>query len=127
MADDTPIPWRQTYTGRHAIPRRARGRARDYACEDCGASALHWATIHGRDGSKPEDYRPLCNPCHIAYDGGHAGERNGRVKLTEDQVREIRRRYAAGGVGLGTLGREFGLAKQTIHKIVKGKNWRHVA
>jgi hypothetical protein len=45
-----------------------RGPARKRRCEDCGGQARHWATIIGRAGDSPEDYRPLCYKCHRAYD-----------------------------------------------------------
>lgn len=47
-------------------------------------------------------------------------------KVTEDQVREIRRRYAAGGVTQTALGLEYGLHNVTISEIVLRKKWRHV-
>lgn len=126
MADDTRVPYIRTYGGRHLIPTRAWGRAAEYACEDCGGFATQWATIHGRDGFSAEDYRPLCGPCHTRYDGRNIGEQNASAKLTEDQVREIRKRYAAGGVSLRTLGQEYGVGKSAIHQIVKGRNWKRV-
>lgn len=58
-----------SYSGRHTMVRTARGRAGDQSCLHCENQASHWATIHGRDGQEPEDYIPLCVPCHRAYDG----------------------------------------------------------
>ncbi len=54
------------------------------------------------------------------------GERQGRARLTDDDVREIRRRYAQDSATLTVLGREFGVTKQAIALIVKRKNWAHV-
>lgn len=54
------------------------------------------------------------------------GETAGASVLTEEQVREIKRRYAAGHTTLGKLSIEYGVHTSQIHHIVKGRNWRHV-
>ena len=56
----------------------------------------------------------------------HRGTRNGRARLTEDQVREIRRRYQYRTVTVTALAAEYGVAFQTIHMIVSGQTWKHV-
>ena len=48
------------------------------------------------------------------------GERNGNAKLTDDQVAEIRTRYATGGISQSALGREYGCAQCTVSEIVRG-------
>lgn len=45
-------------------------------------------------------------------------------KLTAEQVAEIRRRYAAGGIYQYQLAAEFGVVQNAIHSIVSGKSWR---
>lgn len=57
------------YMRRHGMVADARGKAKQHKCEHCSGQAFDWATIHGTDGSRPEDYMPLCRSCHIAYDG----------------------------------------------------------
>jgi len=57
------------YYGCHRRVRKARGRAGDLACTDCGLPAMHWAHIHGTDPSDPQNYQPMCQRCHWAYDG----------------------------------------------------------
>jgi hypothetical protein len=52
-----------------------------------------------------------------------AGERNGRARLTESQVRAIRARWREGGVKQRELAREFGIGKSQIHNITSGANW----
>lgn len=54
------------------------------------------------------------------------GERNGTARLTEDQVREIRTRYAAGGVSIPKLSQEFGVSRTQIHSIIHRRKWAHV-
>lgn len=44
------------------------------------------------------------------------GERSGMCRLTDDQVREIRRRYVP-RVGVGELAREFGVCSSTVSSI----------
>lgn len=53
------------------------------------------------------------------------GERNGRAVLTEDAAREIRRLYQD-GIGCVTLGRRFGVNRNTIMDIVRREKWSHV-
>ena len=50
------------------------------------------------------------------------------AKLTEDQVREIRRRYQRDSAisGSTALAREFGTSHQTILRVVKNHCWKHV-
>lgn len=55
----------------------------------------------------------------------HPGEKNGRAVLTEQQVREIRTRYAAGGVFQRELGEEYGVSTATISHVISGRNWKY--
>lgn len=49
------------------------------------------------------------------------GERNGQAKLTNVQVEEIRRRYAAGGITQQVLADEYSISNQHVCKLVKGQ------
>lgn len=49
-----------------------------------------------------------------------------QARLTEDIVRECRRRWAA-GEPQNALAAEFGVSKPTMHKALVGKTWQHVA
>lgn len=55
------------------------------------------------------------------------GGRNGSSKLSAEQVLEIRRRYAAGGVTQEKLADEFGVDRTAVHNIVRRKTWTHLA
>lgn len=55
------------------------------------------------------------------------GERHGRSKLTESQVREIRMRYANGGVTQQRLADEFGVYQTKISAAIRHQTWAHVA
>lgn len=55
------------------------------------------------------------------------GERNGRAKLTKQQVEEIRARYVRGSKRAGgpsALAREFGVGVTAIKDIVTNKHWK---
>ena len=54
------------------------------------------------------------------------GAKHPKAKLTEEQVAEIRRRYVPRSYGRGpaSLAKEFGVSKQAIQAILKGKTWR---
>jgi hypothetical protein len=92
----------------------------------------------------PEGDNPACvNPRHL-WLGTHQdnmddmarkgrrkstsqpGEKHGRHKLTEQQVLEIRQRYALGGISQRALGELYGVAQWTVGLIVNHKHWRHV-
>lgn len=58
--------------------------------------------------------------------GDMRGESHGCAKLTESDVIEIRRRYAAGGVSMTAIASEYGVHKTTIQQIVRRKHWTHI-
>lgn len=58
--------------------------------------------------------------------GSPKGMFNGQAKLTDEQVLEIRRLYAAGGVSMKALGERFGCSTSTIHSIVNRRRWQHL-
>jgi hypothetical protein len=49
-----------------------------------------------------------------------------QTRLTEADVREIRRRYAAGGVTYQALATEYRMSPQVVGFIVRRETWRHV-
>lgn len=87
------------------------------ACHNNGVSAdnrlenLRWDT-------------PSANNLDKRRHGTSGGERNGRAKLTWDDVREIRQRYAEGGVSYSGLARQFGVDKTAIAGVVSGHTWK---
>lgn len=56
----------------------------------------------------------------------HPGEANGQAKLTEGQVREMREKYAAGGVTQAQLAKEYEISQALAHFVVTRKAWKHV-
>jgi hypothetical protein len=53
------------------------------------------------------------------------GEAN-RSKLTENDVRQMRTLYAAGGITLDQLSAKFGVSGVTCHNIIRRRKWAHV-
>jgi hypothetical protein len=58
--------------------------------------------------------------------GAFKGESNLQAKLTEDSVRDIRRRYALGGITQGALALEFGVSEGLIGFVITRRAWKHV-
>lgn len=54
------------------------------------------------------------------------GEQHYKAILTAEQVREIRARYAQGGISHQHLGTEYGVTRKAIGEIINRHNWRHV-
>ena len=53
------------------------------------------------------------------------GSKNGRAKLTERKVRNIKRELAR-GVGVNEVARKYGVNKSTVSRINSGKIWAQV-
>lgn len=54
------------------------------------------------------------------------GMRNGRARLDDASVIEIRERYRMGGTSIPKLAAQFGVSKSTIGYIVQRVTWRHL-
>ena len=85
------------------------------------------------------DVPGCCNPAHLELGTtadnnrdrdergrGAKGGARGHARLTDEQVVEIRARYAAGGVSLRVLPMDYPLSSVVIGKIVRGETWKHV-
>lgn len=81
---------------------------------DNRARNLEWVT---KGENRRHAYRVLGHPPVISYGG---------AKLDEDKVREIRRRYAEGGVTQVGLAAEYGVSDYAIWSIVNRRTWQHV-
>lgn len=55
------------------------------------------------------------------------GEQASKSKLSEVDVVEIRKRYAAGVTSMQVLATEFGVTKVAIRFVIRGRTWKHVA
>lgn len=62
-----------------------------------------------------------------AFNGGPAfGEHHGRAKLTDRQVRRIRRYFDAGDTTVNKLAERYGVGRQILRDIVYRKTWKHI-
>jgi hypothetical protein len=115
-----------------------------------GPKRAHRVAYYLHTGTNPGDLRvrhscdnpPCCNPVHLRLgtdldnvrdmiERGRKsphlppsrGSKNGRAKLNEVQVAEIRERYGAGGITQVALAKEHHVSHTLIHAIVKGVIW----
>lgn len=58
--------------------------------------------------------------------GAPNGEGNGAHKLTAEQVKYIRERYAIGDISQRKLGVEMGVCQQLISHVVRGNIWKEL-
>lgn len=54
------------------------------------------------------------------------GENNGRAKLKEQQILEIRKKYKSGGISQKALGEMYNTSQSQIFYIVNNITWKHV-
>ena len=59
-------------------------------------------------------------------DNNAKGVQHGSAVLTDDKVRDIRKKYATGKYSYRKLAKEFSVGKTAIEAIVKNKTWTHV-
>lgn len=84
------------------------------------------------------DNGPCCNPAHlwpgtqvdnvqdcVVKGRGNRGERNGRSKLTEAQVREARILHAS-GISRSEVARRMGISRTTMFCLLRGITWKHI-
>lgn len=55
-----------------------------------------------------------------------AGARNGRAKLTPEQVRQARAMYTGKHGEQSQIARQFGLSSQAMRSVLVGDHWKHV-
>jgi hypothetical protein len=83
--------------------------------------------------------RDCFNPRHLRWDTvkGNLADRvadgtlrrgvsHPRAKLTERQVKQIRRRYAKGGITMTQLAEQYGLEKSSVRNLIRRKTWKHL-
>ncbi len=95
---------------------------------------IHYGKIDGGLWVLHRCDNPACvNPAHL-FLGTHSDNqidaarkgRKGSQRLTMDDVREMRRRYEAGGISHRALAAEYGVSHVRSVLIVNRKKWAHV-
>lgn len=56
----------------------------------------------------------------------HIGESHHKAKLSENDVRQIRKDYATGNFTQKAIAEKYGVTKAMIGYIVRHKSWRHI-
>ena len=116
------------YSAQHKQVNHARGQPS--LCEHCGtteAARYEWAYNHTGDRNDVMAYVRLCKQCHADFDTDSQlyGNALYNSRLTEEIVREIRKRYAAGET-YASLARELHVNKSTVQLAGNGKSWKWV-
>jgi hypothetical protein len=121
IMDDEPHIIRRSRDG--AVVARLRGIPR--TCRQCGATSV--VTPQHRKGGTGS---LRCRACADTLAGAHGNHRRGdahqHAKLTEADVREMRRLWAAGGITLQALGARFGVTKSGANMVVYRRCWTHI-
>lgn len=119
------------YGGLHNHLRKARGRAREHACVDCGETADHWSYDHDCPEERVElrggkrvpysldlnRYQPRCQSCHVKFDntdkpcfkpGCKHNVRGAYMYCCRHSVNQPLRKRPGPGIRTWTSGRVFG-------------------
>lgn len=97
------------------------------AAETAGRTLNECEVVHHKDGNRknyaPDNLEIL--PSQAAHMRLHAkcGEESSFAKLTWENVREIRRRRAA-GESTASLAAQFGIDQSNVRLIVRGRTWK---
>ena len=139
-----------TYFKEHRQVYKSKGMAYRYNCVDCNNQALDWSLKHGADKPDINSYEPRCRSCHLKYDMttkrrlkkyrapvneeikeefdtlARPGEFNGRARLLETQVIEIRSEYRLGQTSQKEIAIKYKVTESCIRDILNRKNWKHL-
>jgi hypothetical protein len=85
------------------------------------------ALIAGRPGSWEASFVDQLVKGTVGYGDEYLPGPDGRAKLTDAKVLEIRDRYAGGEVTQRQVAAEFGVSASTVHDVVTGKTWGWLA
>ncbi len=121
------------YSAVHKKLRATFGSASKFKCL-CNRPARSWAWKHDTDPNDIDNYMPMCNSCHVKYDDsgfkpGHTesqGVKHHKAKLTEQDVLDIRARYAVGDIKQYEIAKIYGVTQPTINAIINRKIWQHI-
>lgn len=137
-------PWRRAHS-HHPVTGRGMIQVGGAAGSKVPAPRVAYYLTHGVWPTLARhtcDSPPCCNPAHIVdgsqadnmqdclergrFNHGSRGRPGGNAKVTPEQVREIRKRHAAGDETYTSLASEYGVSNVQIKNIVTRKSWDHV-
>lgn len=137
------ISWKE-YRQNHERVKALFGAAIMNKCVDCDKRALDWSYIHNTDPANPINYEPRCRSCHQKYDyepineltkrkmsagqlynSNAQGVRNGKARLCESDVAEIRKMHAS-GISAKEIANQFKIDPIHIRAIIRRQYWAHV-
>lgn len=91
--------------------------------------------VNHKDENKDNNHVDNLEWCTTQYNltYGHRldcarGEKNHKHKLSEEQIKEIRKVYVKGGLvfGQSALSKKYGVSHQCIGFIVRNQSWKHI-
>lgn len=91
-----------------------------HAAHSCG-NKLCWAGEHLRWATGSENALDKWPQGRMPH-----GEAHHKARLTEEKVRSIRERFAAGSITKADLAREHGVTPQSIGAVIARTTWTHV-
>jgi len=116
-----------------------RHKPKPKLCENCKKSKrLQLANLSGKYLRDINDYKYLCSSCHSKFDGYNVkgykgrdykksiGENNGRAKLKEKQVIEIRKLLEKKELTKTAIAKKFNVSIYPISAISRGILWKHI-
>jgi len=110
-------------TEEQAVEARALYGAGVSQAEIAGRFGVSQPTIFGLVSGRT--WKHLGPPISKPRGHNHVGAKNGRSKITEADVREMRRAYV-GGETQTSIAARYGMSQVTVSKIVRHESWRHV-
>lgn len=100
-----------------------------HSCDNppcCNPKHLRWGTHDENMADAVERGRLKDNISHFNESPENRGTNHHMAKLTDDDVREIRRRLEA-GESIRSIADEFGVWENAVRRIKNGEGWAHVA
>lgn len=127
--------------GYSAIHLSKNGERRDFTIHRLVALAFipnpeNLPQVNHKDGDKLDNRVDSLEWCSAQYNVQHSfdnglqkvpcGTDRPFFKMSDEKVREVRKRYATEGISLVKLAKDYDICPQTLHSIILLKTWKHV-
>ena len=134
VSADKNVNWKGDnagYVAKHIWIKYHFGKASKCECCRKTKKKITWANISGKFLRNRKDWKQLCISCHRKFDykrGSYhsKGEDYKTAKLTEKQVKSIKKEYIPHKITYHFLGKKYKVDHTTIWHIIKGRNWKHL-